>query len=478
MGIEKGRTHGTLEILETYNNKALCKCTRCNMTDVYNINALLESGDCICNTCKELNKKTLYKGDYEQYMKAKNIKTKLRAGCHVITNSNPMGKYKLGDKVNNMTVVGFIATLERDAFDQLVVGQAETIVLQCLKCNYTKILDLAKINDIDNIECPNCKKFNAMALKNVSDFNNNVKEHNKKISVKRVEKQKREEFPKVKSPLDNYKPGSAVAKHIEKINKNNPTLEITDIEPVGGTYTTKCKCLKCGAEVIIPYSLKVKKVECEGCKKLEYNPNFVGKFNRNWIGYTKNNLVIVEQDVNSGSCKVTCKNCIKTQDDVKLADMLHGKVYCNCDELRNDTSFDFYCASCGKPLTIRMSQVVGKRDNSKDLICNNCKKPSGVTIQQLVNEQYARDEKSTTCNKLHITIKKYKDATITHDRLVQENTPVFVGTDGNDYYRCRCLDHGVDMVLNENEIANFDHSACEDGRQHAVDDLNIDDLRL
>lgn len=459
------------------NNKFICKCTKCGVADVYLKSELTEDYP-RCKFCEEIRTLSdrLIKGDLEKAKKLvdRTYAEKLRAGSDYATSLNIPG-YNIGDAIGDLNILCFIGKLTRDLFGQLNVSNPYKIMLQCKRCGYSKEVEIKKLNKIDT-SCPNCSKLRKETTRRVQIALDSKKEHDKVILTNRIRKREQKMVPmsKVKSPLDNIKPGSKIEKHINNIKALNPNLQIGGVEFTGSAYTTQCICSRCGSEVVIPSTLKKKQVECVGCSKLKTNLNYKGTFQKDWVGFTKNNLTITGQ---SGlKCNVKCRMCGHIQNEVNLWDVLHGKLYCEC-ELGN---FDdiYYCNSCGKPMKIKLSQVIGKSDNSEDIVCNMCGKNSGVTAQEILNEQTAMDMKATTCNKLDIAIKDYKNAIVDINGLIKDKEPLYAGTDDVLYYKCRCLEHQTDLILNDMEIANFDHSQCEDGRQHIIKNIDVDNLKL
>lgn len=485
--------NSTLFIRDSYRNKYLCSCSKCGMTTTYSKEELSEYYP-HCKCCDEIKNSTqvlnrnnnrLIVGDRDTARRLiKNYnENKYRNNTSALTKSigNDILQNFVGKPFGNLILEGFIGTAEKGFDDYYRINDVNRALFVCNTCGYAKIEQLKRLESGFRIDCPNCSKVLQQVQDNssieIEQFNSLKRQHEKTINNRNKEQKtvKMVAMPRVKTPMDNAKDGGKVEKYIENIHELNPTLKVQGIIPSGATFTAHCACSKCGGEVVIPSTLKKKQVDCVGCKQLKNNPNYVGYYNKDWTGTTRNGLTITEQD--GLSCNVKCRMCGRIQENIKLYDVLYNIIYCDCPE--SDLDGLWYCDNCGKPLNIKMKNILGKSDNSQDIKCNNCGENSGIIIQEAINEVVASDIKATTCNRLNIAIKDYRNSTVDVNGIIKEKEPTYIGTDDLPYYKCRCIEHNTDMTLNDEEIANFDHTKyCEDIRHHLLDNIDISKIQL
>lgn len=471
-----------LRVLESHYNKYLCECVNCETVQIVSKTEFKNSDSIYCKLCSKVKASNRILGDIER---AKTLESRVigynsRIGSHVISNNQIQGMEK-GKKIGDLTVKYPIAKTKAGSYaGQLLELPPHAVMLYCKRCNYHVEMSstkLSKKKGSDLAKCPNCSDLIEKLNAEVKEYYSSKNSHDKVIEKNKNEKiQKIEPISRVKSQLDkiNLDDNSKISTYIKTFNAKNNNLVVEDLVKEKSTLKLKTVCQVCGIENTVKVQKDANKVECEGCNELKQNLNFIGKYSRNWLGLTKNNLVVIEQK--GLECNVRCKMCKAVKEKIRLYDILNGKVYCNCTYGNLDDIY--YCDKCNKTMSIKLSSLIENTDNSKEIICNNCKEESGITYQEVINEQNASDLKSTTCNRLNISLKDYKNSVINTDNLIKDKESLYVGWDGKEYFRCRCINHNTDMILSETEIEMFSHKECYDSRQTLLDKLQYQKVRI
>lgn len=474
--------------IEEIGKKYICKCSVCRQSERYSESELREDYP-RCKICEQIrtdrNLGRLIKGDYDKAERMINnyIHGKARSGSDGVYPIGPNDEL-YGQSFGDLNVIYKIVKYNRDKFSDVMscsvgVGDSRRYLLRCPACNYTTIKTIGDIKkESSSLKCPNCSKFTQQSSTIIKSAMERKRLHSIKIENNRKEKEiasGKDIFVKMKSPLDNVKSGSNVDKYIKKVKEANLNLDIQGLIPAGATYVAHCMCMECGSEVIIPSSAKNKKVDCPGCEKKKTNLNYRGLYQRDLSNTCKNNLIISNH--RGTLCDATCKFCKRVQKDVKLFDVMNDRIYCACSG--NDREDIDICLSCGSTMKITMKSIMSCKDNEEEIICSKCGKPSGITYQNIKNQIVADDRRFTIAKKLDISVRDIKNSTVTFNDIIKEKEPVYIGTDGMPYYKCRCLKHSTDLTLNDNEIANFDcNTYCDDGRQHLIDRPDPDKINL
>lgn len=501
--------NSTLCVYSTHYNKMICKCSKCNKEDVYTEDDL--NNYLGCKICFHANRARIELKPTTDMIRCdklyKNyIDNKYRNNCSVISRA-PFKGINIGDYIGDLVVTEFIGKINTN---NMSIKDINSVILTCPLCNYYK-----RIVTIDNIinkeykrdtfKCQHCGPKVTLARNSVEQLRANKQSHISKILSRREDRlakakdeSKNEVFQeetiynntvlnkpdiiyRVKSPLDNYKKGSDIFKITEKIKKENPSLTIQDIEKCGSTFKVNCTCVKCGTELSIPRTKVAKNSECPGCKIKKTNFNYIGAYNKNNIGNVRNLMELLER--NSETCKVKCTTCGREYENIKYYDWYKGKIICNC--AYNTIKMENLCKVCGEWVDVQLSKLIQGKGINNNLICNNCKAEgrsgdSGIPLQELIDKYITTPSIAiTTQNKLGVARRNIKDNTENiNNTIIKSKTPLYFGTDDNAYYKCRCLIHDTDLILNDDEISVFSHNQCSDLRQHIMKDIEASNIKL
>lgn len=344
------------------------------------------------------------------------------------------------------------------------------IALRCPICQYTKVSPIVGVKARNNT-CPNCsEQIAAVAL----ESQKRIKEKTKRVENK-VEKIKIKEFNKPFIRKSQYKDTvrnkEAFADYIKSVENLNPDCTILDVIKQGSGYITKMRCNKCGTLLSISNTNKSKTKECDGCEKRRHNLNYKGILFRDYEHTVFNMLEIISQDFDK--CTVKCTCCGKTHERLDLYGVISRQYVCDCEM----SSPEVYCTSCNCILdSFSMEDIANSKCGAT---CKDCGKSYTSTFYQ--NEVKITDDNMSLRRKLQSydnkSIKSIK-AKLVGNSLIQEANPVYAGTDGEYYYRCRCTEHNVDLILSSTEIENYSHEYCEDARHKMISEPNADKMKL
>ena len=484
----------TLYVEQTYYSKVVCRCQKCLESDVYTEEELDFGTGCrICDNISREKQRLVISPTTDMKNVAKLYAKQTYRSGSTAAFTMPAG-YKIdevgvGSEFGQFRVQDFVGKVYRNG-NGWKHGDPRQVVAICKYCEtYSRLIDVSKVAEYIktgkglDVQCPCCGKIINEARGRVEALKKNKSEHLKKVVAKNNSNEAKKTtedgisklISRVKSPLDNVKPGSKIDKLLSKVKSMNADLEIQDIEPIKSSYKVVCTCGKCGTEVSVLSSNRSKEVECPGCKLKATDINYVGAYKRNYVGTTKNLMELLGRD--GDTCTVKCNSCGRVYTNIKFYDWYKGKVICNCD---NNTLTDVLCNECGEFMTIPLSKVIGKVDNTEEIVCNKCGAKSGHTYGEICDDYLeAPSVAITTSNKLGVARKKLRESTEkVNNELVRTKEPLFIGTDGKMYYRCTCLIHDSDMILNDDEIAVFNHQQCTDARQHMMKDINKDNVKF
>ena len=484
----------TLYVEQTYYSKVVCRCQKCLESDVYTEEELDFGTGCrICDNISREKQRLVISPTTDMKNVAKLYAKQTYRSGSTAAFTMPAG-YKLdgvgvGSEFGQFRVQDFVGKVYRNG-NGWKHGDPKQVVAVCKYCEtYSRLIDVSKVAEYIktgkglDVQCPCCGKIINEARGRVDALKKNKSEHLKKVVAKNNSNEAKKTtedgisklISRVKSPLDNVKPGSKIDKLLSKVKSMNADLEIQDIEPIKSSYKVVCTCGKCGTEVSVLSSNRSKEVECPGCKLKATDINYVGAYKRNYVGTTKNLMELLGRD--GDTCTVKCNSCGRVYTNIKFYDWYKGKVICNCD---NNTLTDVLCNECGEFMTIPLGKVIGKVDNTEEIVCNKCGAKSGHTYGEIYDDYLeAPSVAITTSNKLGVARKKLRESTEkVNNELVRTKEPLFIGTDGKMYYRCTCLIHDSDMILNDDEIAVFNHQQCTDARQHMMKDINKDNVKF
>lgn len=484
----------TLYVEQTYYSKVVCCCQKCLESDVYTEEELDFGTGCrICDNISREKQRLVISPTTDMKNVAKLYAKQTYRSGSTAAFTMPAG-YKLdgvgvGSEFGQFRVQDFVGKVYRNG-NGWKHGDPKQVVAICKYCEtYSRLIDVSKVAEYIktgkglDVQCPCCGKIINEARGRVDALKKNKSEHLKKVVAKNNSNEAKKTtedgisklISRVKSPLDNVKPGSKIDKLLSKVKSMNADLEIQDIEPIKSSYKVVCTCGKCGTEVSVLSSNRSKEVECPGCELKATDINYVGAYKRNYVGTTKNLMELLGRD--GDTCTVKCNSCGRVYTNIKFYDWYKGKVICNCD---NNTLTDVLCNECGEFMTIPLGKVIGKVDNTEEIVCNKCGAKSGHTYGEIYDDYLeAPSVAITTSNKLGVARKKLRESTEkVNNELVRTKEPLFIGTDGKMYYRCNCLIHDSDMILNDDEIAVFNHQQCTDARQHMMKDINKDNVKF
>lgn len=479
-----------------YYNKVICRCQSCLRSSVYTEDEL-NNGLVMCKVCEGVRQaSTLIKPTTEMKTAITLIKNynvgKYRTGANSVTPSQSYKGLNRGQQIGELILEFFVAKAKRNGGSSgISFDTPSSAILVCPSCRYyRRVIEIDKLNEYVktneglDLQCPHCNKIIKKAEAEVKELRKNKTEHLQKIVTNRNNKKAnkvREDgtsqlIQKVRSPLDNVKQGGKLDNLLKKVKELNKNLEIQDVEPSGASYKVLCTCNKCGTEVVIPSTRKNKEVGCPGCEKLKTDINYIGAYSKDYKGTAKNLLELIERK--DDICTVKCNSCGRVYNNIKFYNWYKGKVICNCEN--NQLTNEVICSNCGEYMTIPLKSVIGKNDNTKHIICSKCGKDSGVTIQEIIDDYIEAPSMAiTTSNKLGVARNKIKSSTtIVNGVVIKSKEPLYIGTDGNMYYKCTCMEHNTDMIMNDDEISTFDHSQCNDARQHIMKDITKDNIKF
>lgn len=483
----------TLYVEDTHYNKIVCRCQKCLTSAVYKEEDLTEYAVCkVCNgimLARECIKPTVEMKTASSLIKNSRM-GKYRNNTNSITTAMVYKDIHVGETLEDMTIAGFVGKANKKGTGVSFETPTQAVLL-CKYCNYySRIIDLEKLYDYKktgeglDLHCPHCSEIIKKAALEVKELSKNRVAHSQKMIARSNDKRAeavREDgtsqlIQKAKSPLDNVKAGSKLQALLDKVKESNKNMNIQDVEVSGSSYKVACTCEKCGTEVIIPSTKRSKQVDCPGCERLKTDLNYVGAYNKDYTGTAKNLMELVERK--DDMCTVKCNSCGRVYDNIKFYQWYKGKVICDCEN--NQLRDEVICNNCGEYMTIPLKDVVGKADNTKQIICNKCKKESGISLQEIIDDYIeAPSVAITTSNKLGVARNKIKSSTdLINGTIVKDKNPLYIGTDGNMYYKCTCLMHNTDMILNDDEVSMFNHEQCTDVRQHIMEDLTKDKISL
>jgi hypothetical protein len=484
--------NGTLKVEDTFYGDVLCRCSRCNGFSVYKKATFTPAMKCkICKVGFEAKKNIDPTTDMKTCLRMidNKMKGKFRDGSKAITSSKVYGRYQIGQVINEMRIQGFVGRVKKGSYT-VDFSEPTDVVMSCIYCDYysrmVDIKDLDKYVDTEaglELRCPYCSKEMKTIADEVKAFRNakaskeqrKLDKQDTKLASKASDtKTGSQLIQKIKSPFDNVKSGSKVDKLITKVKELNTNLNIQDIEPIGSAYRVICCCEKCGTEVVIPSNKVNGPVACPGCDELKTDINYVGSYNKEYVGTTKNLLELVER--NGDTCKVRCINCGREHENIRFYDWYKNKVICNCN--KNKITDEIICNNCGEYINVNLKDMIMSKDAMEEIVCKHCGKPSGISIQEVIDDYITTPSMSaTTSKKLGVARNKIKQTTtVVDDELVKSKEPLYIGTDGNMYYKCICMKHNTSMILSDSEIEMFNHAACKDGRQHILKDIIKDNI--
>lgn len=490
------------EIIDKFQKNLLIKCSICGRIDIVNCDDIQNYS---CSTCNKFKVKNIDKDSDElsriidatskdescgkQSLNKKYFRDSIPNGVNI---SQAVNTVK-----NRYTIIGIIYQLKLSKYNSNQYIQVDYIVGKCNNCGLIKLIQLDKDGAVCSQYCNRCKfGYNDTNNKKALDTWNNLKNlisditeraeskthvkdsYNTKLLEKqrkelnRARKDKSEHEIKIITPRVSDK----IQKAFDKVKELNPDFNIEGFNVSGAEYTVKCSCNKCGNDISIASSLKKKKIECEGCKKLRTNPNYRGVYLKNNTNNCKNSLVITRDF--GRKVEVSCVIC-SAKYVVNKYDWMYGNIYCDKDHDVLDATV--ICDSCKNYVVLKTSEIIKyKGDGTDSIICNCCKNPviyisdkgikEPLTYGSIISDMNGMDSKITRSKNFGLAVRELKSTTSTINNLCRSNQVLYVDKNGERYYNCRCLEHNQNMILTDNEIDNFNHSQCEDIRNIIIND--------
>lgn len=484
----------TLVIKDIHYNKLKCYCNKCNMEGIYTEKEL-DSGEG-CKYCRE----------FERAAKEIKITTEMKSCDAIIKRTETRANtsdglpkagqlvYSLYSNCKGLQVGQLFNDLVLSKFVSKIVGGGASkslstpthAILVCRYCgHYKRLLTIEELLQYNSTEsqrekykCPHCSNIVEKAKTELKEYSSNRLKQKTNRIIKKEAKQAAittESGSNKLLAISSSTSKSAKVKQImEKAKKKNPFVTIRDVEKIGSGYAIHCTCDICGTDIVIPSSSKSKKAECPGCKKKETDINYIGRFNKDYTGVTKNLLTLISR--NGDNCELECVTCKNKHKDIKFYDWYTNKTICQCRNNETDAS----CKNCGKPINIPYKNIINAENKNTEITCPGCGEPSGVTLQQLQDEFItAESDKITQIKKMGVARKELKNNIVQLTRsFFKCKEPLYVGTDNKFYYKCMCLEHDTFLVLNDDEISVFNHEQCEEARQHIMKDVTKDNIKF
>lgn len=389
-------------------NSVKCRCLYCGDIDTYKVSMLTNSEVHVCKKCQ--------------------------------------GNLKIG-KIYGETI----------KLNEFVVLQGRVgAKLRCESCNRMFIHDVNLVKSKD-YHCPICSPNKQKEFKDTPKIK---PKQQKVIENKRKEKSSTLVGNIISAQIDEAKDFSCYKKKGDFIEVGKYTRRSKtgmSVQPM-----IKAQCVKCGQITQFKENNFNENSKCEKCDKLkESNKNILN--NINWIGYTKNNMEVIEvvKDTD-GVLKVKTKCLICESENVMpLVSFIYEKeIVCNnCA----DAKLNMICPLCKKPhISITPRNLYRVREETTYLACNNKKDKVPLTEIAMQHEMQV---------KLDTIRKKYKGYTLEQRfegrgeiATILKFKEGYIGTNGEEYNTCMCLEHNKMMVLNDNEIMQYKHEYCADTR--------------
>ena len=293
-----------------------------------------------------------------------------------------------------------------------------------------------------------------------------------------------------------------------KINLNslvgsvyNNTLKITDLNKKQGTFTVQC--LKCGTEVEMDLEQirkhSTESLKCSLCDKetslFDLNQKYLGKIYNglkitniyiNEKGHTLCDVVCIHSlnalDIDEYNNAITNRDKLHIKERMALGDVINKRVYCYvCGDTKVTDTIPIKCHNLNRYNHMGIQVILNTESiTHKDLytgtsLCEycslngNCRFESDPrnkfkTIASILDMQYSLTDS------LLDTYLKYKNTVNTKTNSIEVDIrqglmilgTAYIGRDNRVYRHCRCTQHQADLVLNDEEINNFNHTQCNE----------------
>lgn len=416
-GVVKGAVYQVkaaklLIVEDPVKNSVKCKCLYCGDVDTYKVSMLTNSEVHVCKNCQ--------------------------------------GNLKIG-KIYGETI----------KLNEFVVIQGKVgAKLRCEKCDKMFIHDVNIVKSKD-YHCPICIS------------NKQVQSVKEDINVSKIKSKQPKLEEKKKKEKEDVLVGNIISAQIDEVRDFSSYKKKGDFIEVG-KYSrrsktgmsvqpmVKAQCVKCGQITQFKESQFNENSKCEKCDKLkDSNKNILN--NINWIGYIKNNMEVIGVIKDTDGvlkAKIKCLIC-ESESIIPLVSFIYEKeIVCNnCA----DAKLNMICPLCKKPhINITPRNLYKIREETTYLACNNKKDKVALTEVAMQHEMQV---------KLDSIRKRYKGYTLEQRfegrgeiATILKFKEGYIGTNGEEYNTCMCLEHNKMMVLNDNEIMQYKHEYCADTR--------------
>ena len=509
----------TLRLIKELGNEILCECTTCGTRDSYNKNYVMKSRQ-ECRYCKGvkngvgvpkipeltqeeerqltdderalrryqiavrdniidsrvISKLIREEENIKKGITARNLKGQTE---YINTDRAPAKAYPIGRRIKNdymdSTIIGYIGSVNKD-------GRRIRADKAVFRCNVCKALYRTEINVAKN--CYLCSYLANLANKRVNEFERREKERIQKDLKAKQEKADKE----LQKELERQR------KKAEKIEKRNRRLEkdkaerikrelqreekrrnriideakeinpnhFTYVKQTDTGYTIKYICKKCGyIETFHDRQSNRKIRKCEGCEMKGSFKFFVGSMKRDYTDTVINLIRLIKQyeDEHGYKCDLMCTCCGGKLENVQLIEFLEREIVCDCEKSER------FCV-CDRCETTFFTPLINILMSEEDIKCPRCR--NKLDLNELRNDIQADDSAKTLRDKMRSFGEKTKGTQVEklgNVEIIREAKCLYAGTDGREYFRCRCLVHNIDLTLSQSEIDNFEHTQCMDSRQ-------------
>lgn len=357
--------------------------------------------------------------------------------------------------------------LKRNAEEEL------GILYECTTCGNLQCVDASSTSR----PCFACRKI---ILAGGTIIAKTIPERSKDVIRERDEEMKElRANPEYKRELDNLK-------------KKNKGYHVYDTKDSNNEVRFYFMCKKCkDVSEITKWSDTDIIEECDGCKRVEADPSYRGKYARDYVNQVFNNMVVLKQFENEEGvfCDCECLSCSQLRRAEHLYDVINFKIYCNYEICK--TMIKSPCEFCNENFVLHGNPFTGVPITrlKERIICPKCgKEETDSHIQERVLSSAFNDNKESFKRKAEALASglRYDKKEVELDmvtELIKEKKPLYIGTDGKEYYRCGCPHHNLQLILNKDDLNKWErnpeyHTACNERFQRMVADLDTKWVKL
>ena len=341
---------------------------------------------------------------------------------------------------------------------------------ECTRCGYIKIIEDEDIENIGTCVCNVCKQYLVnQANKKYTNIVNTLKPIISELETYKnneVDTQTEEDIQEI-----NKAESSAVSKMRKSIESYHNNLELLSVYKDGDLKKATVCCKVCGTprEVSIHRIDDLKDYKCSGCKEQEVNPNYLGVYKRDITNTTKNGLVVTEHHGDKVTLK--CQYCDSRYKNKNKTAFLLGKIFCNKKE--SCSSVDVMCPKCYYTNTFRNKEI--SESEKGQLLCKKCNADLYLDAR---NDIIATDSSIEIKTGLRYFSGMVQKPVEFEHGIARTKDELYRGTDGLDYYNCRCTIHNQSCILNEDEMKIAPHKYCNNMRNIFVDEIDFKYVKL